>query len=86
MRNARQRCRDDYRLHLEAQYEAAMSVTNGALLNARGRALGTDTFSLFYGPMTRPRAYASEELLEFWQRSPRVTFERFERQSCDRSW
>jgi len=78
------RVRGDYRLHLEAQYAAAVNVTNNVLLNARGRAAGVDTFSLFSGPMSRPLAFASEELLEFWQHvSPRMTFAMFERQSYE---
>jgi hypothetical protein len=36
--------------------------------------------SLFKGPDVRARAYASEELIEHWERHPRMTFEAFEAQ------
>lgn len=75
------RVRRAFDLHLESQHEAAETHCNGVLLNARGRAAKVSTYSLFYGPMVRARAYASEELLDFWHtESPRMTFERFEGQ------
>lgn len=77
------RTRADYSLFLEAQHRAASAVCNGALLNARGRAAGVSSFSLFMGPWARAKAYASEELIEFWDTSRRVTFAEFERQSYD---
>jgi hypothetical protein len=78
------RVRGDYRLHLEAQYAAAVNATNNVLMNARGWDADVDSFSLFSGPMSRARAYASEELLDFWQHtSPRMTFAMFERQSYE---
>lgn len=73
-------CRDDYELHLEAQYAAADKACRGILLNKRGRARGISAESLFLGPSSRAHAYASEELLEFWHEHPRITFAQFERQ------
>jgi len=75
------RVRGEYQLHLEAQVAAAVDDCNGVLLNARGKAARIDPFTLFKGPGVRAAAYASEELVEFWQRHPRVTWERFERAS-----
>lgn len=75
------RVREEYQLHLEAQRAAAVDECNGVLLNARGKAAGIDPFTLFKGPGVRAAAYASEELVEFWQRHTRVTWERFERAS-----
>jgi len=71
-------CRDAYEVFREAQYGRAIDECDGVLLNRRGRRAGVSSFSLFMGPATRTRAYASEELLAFWSRDPRVTFEEFE--------
>lgn len=73
------RVREEYELHLEAQYARAVEECRCVLLNARGQAAGIDEFSLFKGPMRRARLYASEELLDFWTRHTRLTFEQFER-------
>lgn len=71
-------CREAFEIAREAAYEIAERETNGALLNDRGRAAGIDPYSLFIGPDVRARAYASEELLEHWERRRRVTFAAFE--------
>lgn len=60
-----------------AQYLAAESATRGNLLNKRGRAAGIEPFSLWQGPESRAMAYASWELAEFWQKSPRCTVQRY---------
>ncbi len=73
-------CRSAFNDLLYAAYERAEEATNGALLNADGRAQGVDALSLFMGKETRAHRYASPELLEHWERYPRVTFESFERQ------
>lgn len=72
-------CRAEYDDTLYAQYMAAEEATNGAMLNARGREKGVDPFTLFMGNETRARAYASEELIEHWEKHPRITFAKFER-------
>lgn len=72
-------CRDEYERVLWAAYEAAEDGTRGALLNDRGRHAGIDPVSLFMGTWVRARAYASPELLEWWESHPRVTFTDFER-------
>lgn len=72
------RVRADYQVWLEAQHRAAERDTNGNLLNERGRAAGVSSFSLFMGPWARARAYASEELLAFWTKHPRMTFAQYE--------
>lgn len=72
--------REAYQLHLEQQYAEASEVCRGHLLNRRGQAAGIDSASLFLGPRRRAEAYASAELLEFWQTHPRVTYAEFERQ------
>lgn len=47
------------------RYLAAEAHTRGRLLNARGRALKIDAFSLLSGNSKRAHAYGSEELLGF---------------------
>ncbi|KTS09058.1 hypothetical protein [Microbacterium testaceum] len=73
-------CRASFNDLLYAAYERAEAETNGALLNADGRAQGVDALSLFMGSEIRAHRYASPELLDHWERYPRVTFESFERQ------
>lgn len=79
------RVRAEYALFLEAQYDAALEECSGVLLNERGKAAGVSSFSLFSGSRVRAAAYASEELLDFWQRHPRMPFCVFERQSYERA-
>ena len=73
-------CRADYGIYLEGVYSQAHEVTNGVLLNARGKRKGVDAFSLFSGSDIRAYAYASEELVEWWLNHPRITFAMYERQ------
>jgi len=73
-------CRADYELVLYARYEAAADATNDRLVNARGRRAGIDPVSLFMGNERRARAYASPELIEWWETHPRLTFAAYERQ------
>lgn len=81
--------REAYDEALVAAYVAAEEGTNGKLLNERGRRAGVDAITLFMGPEIPAHAYASEELRDWWQRHPRVTFEDFERQwaaTRNREW
>ena len=74
--------RDEFELVRHAQYERAVAELRGELLSPRGRAEHVDPYSLFMGPASRARAYASEELREWW-RGPsnrRWTLEEFEEQ------
>lgn len=72
-------CRAEYELALEAAYEAAAAACSDALLNDRGIRAGIDSRSLFMGNRRRAYAYASPELVEWWETHPRVTFADFER-------
>jgi len=75
--------------YLEAQYANALEATCGNLLNARGRAAGKDSMGLFLGPRYQANAYASPELLEWWDTHGRLTFQDWEDQSGlfpGRSW
>lgn len=76
-------CRDEYSRYLEAAYAEADAATRGNLLNRRGRAAGIASASLFLGPRRRAEAYASDELREWWQTHPRLTYADFERQWID---
>jgi hypothetical protein len=76
--------RDEFENVRAAAYERAVDDTNGALLNARGRAKGIDAWDLFIGPAVRANAYASDELREHWAKHGRLTFAEYERQSFDR--
>ena len=58
---------------VEHAYVQAENATNGYMLNAAGRANAIDPRSLFTGPESRARRYASEELLERWQTHHRPT-------------
>jgi hypothetical protein len=57
---------------------AAENATKGNMLNRSGKAAGIDERSLFTGPESRARRYASYELLEHWQSHPRPTARMFE--------
>jgi hypothetical protein len=58
---------------VDRAWERAESATRGNMLNKAGRAADIDERSLFTGPESRARRYASEELLNHWQASPRPT-------------
>ena len=72
--------RAEHRENVENQYRRAEEATNGALLNRRGQERGIDPYSLFTHNSTYFRAYASEELVEWFSRNPRLTFSDYERQ------
>ncbi|QZD98169.1 hypothetical protein SEA_ANTUNA_56 [Microbacterium phage Antuna] len=71
--------RAEYENVLHADYEAAAEACRDRLVNARGRRLGIDPMSLFMGNRARAYAYASEELIEWWETHPRTPFVEFER-------
>ncbi|WP_347956224.1 hypothetical protein [Gordonia aichiensis] len=56
---------DEYDEYTYERYMAAEVATRGHLLNARGRALKVDAWSLLSGNAKRVNAYGSEELLGF---------------------
>ncbi|GAB3176037.1 hypothetical protein GCM10027059_50280 [Myceligenerans halotolerans] len=72
--------RAEYESYLEAHIEAAAEACRDALLNARGRAAGITVWDLFVRGPRFSEAYASEELLDFWRHTPRLTVADFERQ------
>lgn len=48
------------------QYLAAEDAVRGHMLSPAGRAAGIEPLSLFSGPASRARKYASEDLLRWW--------------------
>lgn len=75
-----QAMRSEYELHRRAAFERADADLHGELLNRRGQSEGVDAESLFMGTWARARAYASEDLIRWWEDgNPRVTVEMFER-------
>lgn len=58
---------------VEYAYVTAERETRGSMLNRKGEARGINPRSLFTGSEDRARRYASEELLEHWQKHGRPT-------------
>jgi hypothetical protein len=73
----------DYAILLEAAHKAAADTLAPNLVNARGRAAGIDSWDLFARGGTYATAYATPELLEWWQTHPRPNRHTFERQWLD---
>ncbi|MEV1168606.1 phage minor capsid protein [Nonomuraea sp. NPDC049784] len=73
-----------YAQQLDQWYEQAEVATNGFMLNAEGRAAGINERSLFSGPASRARKYASEELLRWWADNQRLTLTEFRAQWLNR--
>jgi hypothetical protein len=59
------------------RYLHAEDVCRGHMLNAAGRAAGIDSESLFSGPASRAKKYASEELADYFREHGRLTVEDF---------
>jgi hypothetical protein len=62
---------------VEHAYVQAENATRGHMVNKAGRANDIDPRSLFTGPESRARRYASEELLAHWETHPRPTARMF---------
>lgn len=67
--------RSAFKEHAHQAYLDAEDVTRGSLLNRAGQAAGIHPASLFTGPETSARKYASEELLGYWQERGRMTLD-----------
>lgn len=72
-RERRQARTQEYRDEVYRQWLLAENATSGNLLNKAGRAAGIDERTLFSGPESRVRAYASRELQDFFLTHPRPT-------------
>lgn len=73
-------CRAAYEDLRYAMHDAAEEATKGVMLSELGRRRDVDTLDLFLGPAYRARAYASAELIEWWETHKRITFAAFEAQ------
>ncbi len=72
-RDRRQRASDEHRDEVYRQWLAAEAATNGNMLNKEGKRAGIDERTLFTGPESRVRKYASPELFEWFESHPRPT-------------
>jgi hypothetical protein len=72
-RRRRETAEQEYRDEVYRQWRAAEAATNGYMLNRAGQRGGIDEWSLFVGPESRVRKYASPELIEWFQSHPRPT-------------
>lgn len=62
------------------QYLLAEQATNGHMLSKAGQAAGIDPLTLFSGPITRARKYASEDLARWWGENGRMNLTEFRAQ------
>ena len=69
----RQARQQEWKDEVYRQWLQAENETNGYMLNKAGRAAGIDERTLFTGPESRVRAYASRELLDYFESHPRPT-------------
>jgi len=72
-RRRRQAAEQAYRDEVYRQWRAAEAATNGYMLNQTGLREGIDERSLFAGPESRVRKYASPELIQWFEAHPRPT-------------
>lgn len=79
--NAYQQAGEEFQNYMYNQYNRALDETNGNLFNAANHAAakkrGYDEIDLFSGPYRIAKKYASEELLQFWEREGRETLGSF---------
>lgn len=75
--------RAEYEDYLEATYARAEEACRGKMLNERGRRAGIESRSLFMGNRARAYAYASPELVEWWQTNNRTPFSEYEAMRTD---
>jgi hypothetical protein len=69
-----QACREEYDAFVRDSYVSAENDCRGVMLSRDGIASGIDPSSLFCGPASRVRKYASEELRTWFERNGRITF------------
>jgi hypothetical protein len=67
-------CREEYDSFLHTSYTSAEDECRGVMLNRDGLAAGIHPASLFSGPASRVRKYASEELRSWFARTGRITY------------
>jgi hypothetical protein len=72
--------RRSYDEFTHVNYLQAEKATRGHMLNKRGLADGIDPLTLFTGPVSRARRYASEELTRWWATNGRMNLTQFRAQ------
>jgi hypothetical protein len=63
----------EYKDEVYRQWLSAEAATNGYMVNKAGQRAGIDERTLFTGPESRVRKYASPELIEYFESHPRPT-------------
>jgi hypothetical protein len=69
--------RRSYDEFTHVNYLQAEKATRGNMLNKRGKTDGVDPLTLFTGPVSRARRYASEELMRWWSTNGRMNLTQF---------
>lgn len=77
MRYLRDECERAWRMYLEREVERASTACNGYLVRTRYQS-STRAEDLFQGSADRAYARATPELVEYWQKYPRLTKGAFE--------
>lgn len=70
----------DFMSYVDDAYNKALEATAGVLVNSLGREKHIDGYILFRSNRAFARKYASEELLEHWESTPRLTMAEYELQ------
>lgn len=73
-----------YKDDIRRRQVSAEGATNGYKLSPAGKKAGIDPYSLFTGPESRARKYASPELKEWWDQNGRPTAADFQAQLMGR--
>jgi len=68
----------DYEAHIEHAYMTAEDATHGCMVIAEGRARGITGYDLMTGPSARAYRWATEELKDHWDATPRPDLAQFE--------
>lgn len=76
-RNFDELARNAFADHAYESWLDAENATNGYLVNKAGERAKVNPRSLFLGPESRARKYASPELLDYWQEHGRMTVDDF---------
>ena len=69
----RRAAEEEYRDEVYRQWLRAEAETKGYMLNKEGQRAGISERSLFTGPESRVRKYATRELIDFFEANPRPT-------------
>ena len=75
-----QAVRRSYDEWLHMTYLEAEKATRGHMLNRAGQQAGIDPLTLFTGPVSRARRYASEDLMRWWRNNKRMNLTEFRAQ------